>query len=58
MKVIKPSYVILDDVGPEILRKIEAAGRTCYKSEEKIGDGTDVKFVQNIIKRGHESVRA
>lgn len=56
MKVIKPSYVILDDIGPEILKKIEAAGRTCYKSEGNIGDGTDVKFVQNIIKRGHESV--
>lgn len=56
MKVIKPSYVILDNVGPEILKKIEVAGRTCYKSEGNIGEGTDVQFVQNIIKRGHESV--
>ena len=35
---------------------IERAGRTCYKSEGKIGDGTAHKFIKNIIGRGHESV--
>ena len=31
-------------------------GRTCYKSEDKITDGSAEKFVRGIIKRGHEAV--
>lgn len=57
MNVIKPYYVIEDDIQPErILATIERAGRTCYKSEGRIGDGTAEKFIASIIKRGHESV--
>ena len=37
MRVIKPQVEILDEInGDEILRKIERAGRVCYKSEERI----------------------
>jgi len=35
---------------------IERAGRTCYKSEDKITSDSAQKFVKAIIKRGHESV--
>lgn len=42
--------------GQQILQVIERAGRTCYKSEDKITDDSAKKFVQDIIKRGHESV--
>lgn len=57
MKIIKASYEIMDDLdGAEILRKIEKCGRTCYKSEDKISDGSAEKFVAKIINRGHESV--
>ena len=35
---------------------IERAGRTCYKSEDKITNDSAQKFVKAIIKRGHESV--
>lgn len=57
MKIIKPSYNIEGYFNPEtIMKTIEAAGRTCYKSEGKIGDGTAEKFIRNVIKRGHESV--
>jgi len=38
------------------LETIEMAGRTCYKSEEKITSESAEKFVRMIIKRGHESV--
>lgn len=38
------------------LRRIEEIGRICYKSEDKIGDGTAERFVRSIIRRGHESV--
>jgi thymidylate synthase (FAD) len=57
MKLIKPSYQILTDIQPEkILTSIERAGRTCYKSEDKITAESAEKFVTTIIKSGHESV--
>lgn len=42
--------------GNELLKHIERCGRTCYKSEDKITDGSAERFVRGIIKRGHESV--
>jgi thymidylate synthase (FAD) len=39
-----------------MLQRIERTGRVCYKSEEKISDGSAEKFVRMILKRGHESV--
>lgn len=57
MNIIKPYCVIEDELNEEkILKKIECAGRTCYKSEHIIGEDTAKRFVQAIIKRGHESV--
>lgn len=57
MKAIKPYTQIYGDIdGQEILRKIEACGRVCYKSESRIEEGSAEKFVSNIIKRGHEAV--
>lgn len=56
MKVIKPGYEILTDITGNELKLIELAGRTCYKSEDKITDESAKKFVGNIIKRGHEAM--
>lgn len=57
MQAIKAYTQIYDDInGQEILKKIERCGRVCYKSEGKIQEGSDEKFVANIIKRGHEAV--
>lgn len=57
MQIIKPSYEIIDHLDPEaIYAKIERSGRVCYKSEDKICEGSGEKFVAAIIKRGHESV--
>ena len=55
MILVKPSHKILF-ISPEPLKTIEAAGRTCYKSEDKITEGSTEKFVRMIIKRGHLSV--
>ena len=41
---------------PNALQMIERAGRTCYKSEDRITDDSADKFVRMLIKRGHESV--
>jgi thymidylate synthase (FAD) len=57
MKLIKPSYEILSDINTsDILKKIEIAGRTCYKSENKIDETSAEEFVEMILNRGHESV--
>lgn len=57
MKTIKSSHEILTDIDSDrILKKIELAGRTCYKSENKITESTAKIFVKQLIKRGHESV--
>lgn len=57
MKIIEPHVELIN--APDyktLLTTIEAAGRTCYKSEDKITDGSAEKFVRGIIKRGHEAV--
>jgi thymidylate synthase (FAD) len=40
----------------ELLKKIEYIGRVCYKSEDRIKEGSAEKFIGNILKNGHESV--
>ena len=47
----------MDDIdGAEILQKLERCGRVCYKSEDKITEGSAEKFIGMILKSGHESV--
>ena len=55
MRLIKPSFEILDQqCGLEgIYKQIERAGRTCYKSEDKITDDSAKEFVDRMIKSGH-----
>lgn len=57
MKIVAPSVEILTPIsGIDILKHIEACGRICYKSEDKITEDSCKQFVRNIIKRGHEAV--
>lgn len=55
MKLIKPHYEIWEqESGLEgIYKMIEKAGRICYKSEDKIAEGTAKPFVDRLIKSGH-----
>ena len=55
MKLIKQSFEILDQqCGLEgIYKQIEQAGRTCYKSEDKITEDSAKEFVDRMIKSGH-----
>ena len=55
MQLIKPSVQILS-VTPTPLQLIELAGRTCYKSENRISPMSAETFVRSLIRRGHESV--
>lgn len=55
MKIIEQSWEWLQKpVNP--LQIIEIAGRTCYKSENRITEGSAKKFIQMIMELGHETV--
>lgn len=57
MKIINASYKIETPIDSnQILKRIEKAGRTCYKSEDRITDESAKSFVRTLIERGHESV--
>lgn len=49
---ITPTKYALKD----IKKQIEIAGRTCYKSEDKITDDSCEEFVQRMINSGHMSM--
>lgn len=55
MKLIKPSFEIWEqEPGLEgVYKQIERAGRVCYKSEDKIAEGTAKAFVDRMIASGH-----
>lgn len=54
MKVIKPSFEVVSIQDPT--KKIERVARTCYKSEDKIGEGTAEKMVNALMERNHEAM--
>jgi thymidylate synthase (FAD) len=57
VRYVEESVEILDKIdGMEILKKIERAGRTCYKSEDLITDDSCIKFAEMILGRNHLSV--
>jgi len=55
MKIVPQSVEVLNCT-TLALQLIEKAGRTCYKSEDRITEKSAEKFVRMIIKRGHDSV--
>lgn len=54
LRIVEPSVELITDL--PLLERIERAGRICYRSEEKIQEGSAEKFVKMIIDRGHWSV--
>jgi len=55
MKLIEQSHEILS-YPSDACHDIEAVGRTCYKSEDKITDGSAEKFVAMLRDRGHHAM--
>lgn len=51
MKIISPSASLVKGLAPYEL--IERIGRTCYKSEDKIEEGSAEKFIAGLMKRQH-----
>lgn len=56
MKIIKPWIEIEPFDGIDIMKKIERACRTCYRSEGSITEDSYKNLLKNCINRGHESV--
>lgn len=63
MRIIKAGYEIIrpniHDGGEgreAIYRMIEQAGRTCYKSEDRITEDSAARFVRGIVKNHHEAM--
>lgn len=54
MKIGKSSVEIVKE--PNILKRIELAGRACYNSQHLITDDSYEKFIKNVVSRGHGSV--
>jgi len=55
MKIIEQSHEIIQLPNNPLLI-IEKAGRTCYKSEDKITENSAATFTEMLLKRNHESV--
>ena len=54
MQFVEPWVTVIDENDP--YKKIELAGRTCYKSEDKITEDSAKKFVKGLIKRTHTAM--
>ena len=55
MNLIEPSFEILEQAPgiQGVKKQIERAGRTCYKSEDKITDTSCEEFVSRMVNSGH-----
>ena len=56
MKVIKPWVKYEKFDGIKIMKNLEKACRTCYRSEDKISEDSYKSLLKNCITRGHESI--
>lgn len=57
MRIIDPSFEIMHMAeSGDLLRLLELAGRVCYKSEDRITEGSAADFIGRIVRSGHESV--
>lgn len=54
MKIAQPSFEIIAYT-PHLTKTIEKAIRVCYKSEDRIEEGSDVKIIEAIKANNHES---
>lgn len=55
MRIVKPNFEIWEQSAglKGVYKQIERVGRVCYKSEDKITEGSAKPFVDRMIKSGH-----
>jgi len=57
MRILTPWFAFLAVPEPRaVLGLLEAAARTCYKSEDKMAPGSAETLLRRILRLGHESV--
>ncbi|MCI8273076.1 MAG: FAD-dependent thymidylate synthase [Clostridia bacterium] len=56
MRIVEPWIKVEKIDGKKIMKKIERACRTCYRSEGNITEDSYKVLLKNCITRGHESV--
>lgn len=56
MRIVEPWIKVEEFDGKKIMKKIERACRTCYRSEGKVSEDSYKTLLKNCITRGHESV--
>lgn len=56
MRIVEPWIKVEKIDGKKIMKRIERACRTCYRSEGKITEDSYKNLIKNCINRGHESV--
>ena len=57
MNIVNSYILPYETVDAEnVLRKIEYAARTCYRSHDKMAEDSAKKLISNAIQRGHESI--
>ena len=56
MRLVEPWIKVEKIDGVKIMKRIERACRTCYRSEGKITEDSYKQLLKNCITRGHESV--
>lgn len=56
MRIVEPWIKVEKIDGTKIMKRIERACRTCYRSEGSITEDSYKKLLNNCITRGHESV--
>lgn len=56
MRIVEPWIKVEKIDGVKIMKRIERACRTCYRSEGKISEDSYKNLINNCLTRGHESV--
>ena len=56
MRLVEPWIEVENFDGVKIMKRIERACRTCYRSEDKISEESYKNLLTNCLNRGHESV--
>ena len=56
MRLVEPWIKVENFDGVKIMKRIERACRTCYRSEDKICEESYKNLLTNCLNRGHESV--
>ena len=56
MRLVEPLIKVENFDGVKIMKRIERACRTCYRSEDKISEESYKNLLTNCLNRGHESV--